>query len=431
MPLMQRIALGFLLLSGVFLGGTNGALGQSLDEAIASALETHPNLEAAQASIMAARANVAGARAAYSPEVTFQSSLSTAERDARLPGGDSFEETSEPVSATLRAEQPLYTNGLRAISSRQAVLSLREQRLVFEDTALALASNVTQIYLSVIEAREGLITAIENERLLSEQVRAESERLRLGTGTETDVALVQARLARARSDVSRIQFNLQNVQANYELMTGLAAGDFSWPVIDSALPPNLEVAVLEAREASARLRLERVAAERTRLDVAAASRRYGPQISLSVEASTARDPSPAIERDDEVRASLSFSLPLFAGGRDTAERREAVARNQASLAAIATEDMALTQQVTALWYQLETARSDLLAIAAEIEANEAVLEGVERGRAAGLWAITDILDATERLNAARQSETSARSRELLAKYQLALITGRILLPDIY
>ncbi|MEO0870498.1 MAG: TolC family protein [Pseudomonadota bacterium] len=409
----------------------SAAHGQSIEESISAAFDSNPDLEVADANIDVARAGVGQARAAYRPQISFQSSISAAERDARLPGGNSFQETSEPVSATISAQQPLYTNGLRTIASRQAVLGVREQRLLRDASKESLALTVIDVYASLSQTQEDLQISIETERLLSDQVRAEEERLRLGTGTRTDVSQVQARLARARAEISRQRFQLQSIRASFELVTGLVPERVSWPNELPSVPPGIDLAVSEGRENSARLAATRTSSERARLDVASANRRYGPQVSLNIEASTAREPSPAIDQDDEVRASLSLSLPLFSGGRKTADRREAIARRSASLAALRSEDIALVQDITSAWYRLESANAELSAVAAEISAAEATLEGVSRGRSAGLWSVTDVLDAAEQLNTAKRRRVAARASRDAAQFQLSILTGRYTLPETF
>ena len=406
------------------------AAAQSLDEALLAAFANNPDMRIAEAGISSARAGVQSARSAYRPQVTFQSSLSASRRDARLRDGADFSESSEPLSATLRAEQPLFTNGLRRIATNQSVLALRQQRLGHEASRQALAITTANSLLEMVQADDVLQIQIETERLIATQITAESERLRLGTGTRTNLAQVEARLASARAAIANARGELASSRARFEIFTGIHPSQPAWPETSFERPQNPDEARFFARDASPQLAAARLGHDQARLGVAAATRQFGPQLGLSLEATRSREPSPAIDRDDDLRATLSFSLPLFTGGRSTAERRAALAERSARLAEIKLQENALSQQVLDAWYRLEAVEAELVAIAAQIAAAEDTLEGVERGRNAGLWTVTDVLDATERLNAARLSEVQARTVRHSAEFELAILTGLYDLPDV-
>ncbi len=405
------------------------ALAQTVDEAVAAAIDYHPSIDRAEADVKAARAGARRAVAEYRPNVSFEASASASKRDARLRDLDSFEETSAPVSAAIVLEQQLYTNGLRPLARKRALIDLRSRshQLYAAEQSIALEVVLELIRLQQARDYDRTQTALAN--LIQSQLMAERERFRLSTGTRTNIAQAEARMASVEVERDRAGASIEESLEALGAMTGLEFNPYSPSPGPPPLPVSLEEAIELAVTQSPQIAMAQDAESGARIDMVRARRRFGPQVGVSVQASSANRPSPAIERDDEVRATLSLSVPLYSGGRKSAAQSEAAAIRSAAVADRRQTEDELVLRIKSLWRNAESAQRQRAASTIRWNASQEALEGVRQGHAAGLWTITDILDAMEETIAAEQAITEADAAILAAKWEIAIVSGTYALSD--
>src|SRR6185312_11491673 len=163
-----------------------------------------------------------------------------------------------------------------------------------------------------------------NEAVLKRQLDAETDRLRVGEVTRTDVALAEASYQQARAQYTTAVGALKTDQAAYQRVVGQAPGKLVQPVFKYELPGTLEDAVAEAEENNPNV----IAAEfveraaRDGVDLAQGARL--PTIQLvgtfqrlypgnnSTEQSLAG--SKGIDHVDTGSVAAQITWPLFTGG---------------------------------------------------------------------------------------------------------------------
>ena len=401
---------------------TNGAT-QTLDEAISAALDTHPSIDRAKQELRAAREQVPQAKAQFRSRMTFQSSISATDRDARLTDGQDFSDSAQPYSASINLTKPLYTGGLRPVSIRRARLIERAQRFRVQDEELQLSLDVIGAYYDVIVSQERLKVQTEVNKLIFAQIEAAEERFRLDVGTITDVSQVKSRYANSTASLTTAQTDLIRARTILESLTSLVLSDLQPPVDIMRPAATLDEAIAHAKNRAPALKAARTQYEASRMDVLAAARRNRPQVSLSVQATTARESSPAIERDDDVRATLSLSVPLTDGGAARSQRRQALATRNSLAYGLREQELQLQLYVTDAWLRYEAAEAEIIAQKERVTASEQALEGVIQGQAAGLWTTTDVLDATEQLALARLALVEAEGRLASVAGELRVVCG--------
>lgn len=420
---MSKITRTLFTAGALAVAGLQSANAQTLDEAIFAALENNPRIDRARADLRAAREQLPQSRAQFRSQVTFESSVSATDRDARLTDGQDFSDSAQPYSSSIRLTKPLYTGGLKPISIRRAKLAQRAERFRFQDEEIQLALDVTAAFYDAVIARERLKVQTEVNRLIFDQIRAAEERYRLDVGTITDVSQVRARYASSTAALTTAQTDLIRARAALESLTDLTLAELQTPQ-DMALPAaTLEEAIEMAKEYAPSLKSVRAQYDASRMDVLAAARRNRSQVSLALEATSARDSSPAIERDDDVRATLSLSMPLMDGGANRSRRRQALANRNSLAFALREQELQLELFVTDAWLRYQAAEAEIIAQRERVAASEQALEGVVQGQAAGLWTTIDVLDATEQLALARLDLVQAESAHLQLANELILVSG--------
>lgn len=399
-----------------------GAHADDLVDAIQSALDTHPRLHQERANLRAAREAIPLALAPYRPQVSIQGSTARSDREAELSDGRIINDETRPSSFTINASQTLYTSGRRNIAARRSLLEVRSAQARYSSAEQDIIIDVATAYLDLLLADETLIIETNVLRTLEEQTEAARIQLQRGVATRTDLAQAEARLAEARARFATSQANLAVTQASFERATGYRAINLDWHEIE--LPwSDLQTVIQTALDANTDLAASRYQAEMARLDVMAAARRNGPTISIGAQRSESENISPAVIADDETQVNLTFSMPLLTGGESSAQRRRSIAARSSARFAVQDVEAEVILQATQIWAQLEAAGYALEAQQERIEAATLALEGVERGREAGLWTFVDVLDATEQVLRARLSLAQAQRDQRLGRVRLALMTG--------
>lgn|GEM_PF-3706303 len=419
---MKSLAI-FILLAACFSSiGADGDA-QTLDEAIEAAIENNPRIKKAEANLRATREQVPQARAAYRPQITLRGSASATDRDARLQDGQDFSEAANPLSASLQIRQNIYSGGLRAATTRRAALNMRAERFRFQDEEIRLALEVGDAYFGARLADDRLIVQTDISRLIFDQIEAAEERYRLGIGTITDVSQIKGRHAGATASLSVARAELIRSRTLLEFVTGIPISDGLEGVPHSTLPTTMEEAVLLAVQHAPALKSANARFDSSRMDILAASRQNRPQVDITLEASTSREGSPAIERDDDLRATLSVTVPLFDGGAAKSRRRQAGAARTASLYQLREIEQQVELSVIDAWLRHDAATAEIASQIERVAVSELALEGINQGLNAGLWSTTDILDATEQLALAKLGLIEAQNRQDIAAFELSMLCG--------
>src|SRR5262245_11615663 len=135
------------------LAAPNIAHAESLADALAGAYRNNPTLEAARLSAASADENTAQARAAYLPTLDVAASAGVRDSHAEAPDGlggtVSTDQQTEPRTASIIAQQAIYTGGLRGAQSaaaRAGVARARENlRAVEQDVMLAAITSYVDV----------------------------------------------------------------------------------------------------------------------------------------------------------------------------------------------------------------------------------------------------------------------------------------------
>lgn len=398
---------------------------QTVDNFVNSAIRKHPDVKAARAALRAEKETLVQARANYLPSASLDASISSAKRDARLTAGSDFEDHSNPSSTTVTLNQTLYAGGLRTALSGRANLQVRIAEAQYQSIELNLAGEVLTAYFDLWLAQQQLKAEIEYERLVYEQYQAAEALFDNGVGTATEVSLVKARVAETNARFAAAQFRVQSKLAQLKLISGLDITDeISLPDVPSIPMGDQEGWEHKIIAFSPELRRNELEERLERINAVASNRQNRPQVSLQFQASSARSPSPAIEQDDDYRASLNFSMPLYDGGRANSQTRAALASKER----VRQEGYSLRLQIIdgfqSRFLDLQTTELEIIANEERVTASEAALIGIEEGKAAGLWTTQDTLEATERLILARIALIEAEYRRSLLISQLYLQAGR-------
>ncbi len=398
------------------------ATAQSLTDALVAAYRSSNLLEQNRALLRAADEDVAQAVATLRPVITF---VASAERrwvtNGRPATGTTPARrvTVEDLSAqiALAADLTLYDFGrsrLAIEAAKETVLATREGLRGVEQQVLL---NAVFAFMNVRNATEFVALRRNNVRLIEQELRAARDRFELGEVTRTDVAIAEARLAAARSNLAAAEGDLAVAREAYRAATGTDAGALRAP----PRLPQTAASLAAAREIALRTHPTIRQAQRQVSVAELTSRRAeaGFRGTLSAGARIG-------QTDDGLSSqslSLTFSQPIYTGGRISSLHRQSLARLDAARAALQQAAVVVARDVGQAWAELDVARARIEASNRQIAAAQTAYDGVREEATLGARTTLDVLNAEQELLDARASRIAAETAQYIAVYQLLAAMG--------
>lgn len=418
------IAGTMLSLPGLIAGA---AQAETLQGALAKAYQTNPTLNAARANQLATDENVPIQRAAGLPSAQINS---TYNENVLIPGGQ-FVVIPRTLQTQGQLSVPIYQGGLVKNNIRAADARVAAGAETLRATEASVFSQVVAAYNDVIRDMAIVELNRSNVAQLEVNLRATADRFEVGDLTRTDVAQSEARLSQARADLRNAEANLIASKERYIQQVGEAPAELTAP----PPLPNLPADVTEAVEIAIKENPDIAAAtknsEAAGFDVKSARASRLP--TLSGFGTLSRNDNfgnvianvpvniPAQQTSGVIGAQ--FSLPLYQGGRPSAQIRQAQARKTAAMENQIGTERSVIQQVRAAFASWQASLDVIKSAEAAIAANSLSLEGVRAENGVGNRTIIEVLNAEQELINARVTLATARRNAYVAGFTLLAAMG--------
>ncbi len=331
-----------------------------------------------------------------------------------------------PQQVELALTQPIYTGGRVGAQVGQAEALVRAERAALQASEAAVLLAAATAYLDVVRDQRTLALNRNQQAVLERTLRATGQEYMAGSVTQTDVDQARARLADQRATLARSAATLGISRAVFEQQVGKPPGELSMPTRRLELPRTLDAA-LALVPTSYDVAQSRAAQEASRLGIDIALAGLRPQISFQIYGSRVKetDVQAQHQRDNVAEALLQLSVPIYQGGEQAANVRQAKETAARSLLQI---DVVLRQarmQVKSAWEQLEGARARADQYRQSIEANIVAERGVTRQQSVGARTLLDVLNAQQERLAADVNLAVAEHDAYVAAFQLLASTGQL------
>lgn len=398
------------------------AWAESLNEALAKAYNTNPDLTAARATLRATDEQAPQALSGYRPQLSAAGSVVHTHEDTQNLGNDDY--TSKAGSLTL--QQPIFRGGRTAAAVREADNNIMAQRARLLDTEQTVLLRGVEAYLNVQRDQAVLELNQNNETVLGRQLKATRDRFNVGEVTKTDVSQAEARLSGAVAGRVQAEGDLASSKATYQRIFGEAPADLKKPDATFQLPASLDALTAEAQEKNPGV----VAAQHTRTAAdAVLDGVKGERLpTLTAEGSLARSydaGSSSTGRVDNASVGLSLSWPLYTGGATSSRIREARQNVTRRSNEVDSAERGAIEVSTQAWEQYQTAMATLKSRQSQVSAAQIALDGVQQEASVGNRTVLDTLNAEQELLDAKVGLVRAQHDQLLAQYQVLSAAGRL------
>ena len=422
---MKKIFL--ILLSVAFFNGNVFAL--TLSEALLQAYNENPELNAERENIEVSKEDMKISRSQFLPSVTLSGSKSQ-ESTKKLTdrnGVNSAITDVNPKTQSIDIEQKIFQGyaGLAGMEKSKIGLDLANAKLLKKEQDILYKA--AEAYSGLIFTGEKLRINQNNINLLERQVETDQARLERSQITLADLAQSESSLAGAQAKFIQAKNEAVTAKLFYEKIIGpindLSSLDKKSD-LDFKIPIDLEVAIEISRTSNPNLVISKLEYEQSEKDVTIARSDLSPSATLSFNSSRSSDISSTNNERDKETLKATISWPIFKGGKNIASLNRS--KNLKNRNKLLFDNAMKTNEtnVASAWSSLQSSRSLLNSVKAQVKAAEIANEGITVEYESGLGRSTlDVIQSNSILLSSKISLADSDRNYLLSQLRLLQSMG--------
>ena len=406
---------------------TNNAFAVTLYEALNDTYKNNTQLNAERENIKASEEDINISQADYMPSLSLSGSKSfeNTNKLTNQSGGNAGVSDADPLTTSIKLEQTLLDYG-RDISHQKNIIGLELAKAKLTKKEQDVIYSAIETYTGLILAREKLEINRRNLNLLIRQVENDKVRLDRGKITITDLSQSESSLAGAQAQFTQASNDLLISVLNYENIVGNSPDPNKLKKNSKAIvniPISLNNAIELSKQNNPNIKIAELDLIQSEKDLAISEADLKPTASLSLERSYADDLSSTIDEKEKDILKATISWPFYSGGK----KRSTISKNSnlTYRKRLLLEDTIKTNDTTvaSAWSSLESSKSFLNSVIAQVRAAKIANEGISAEYERGSRTTLDVIQSNSLLLAAQISLANSQRNYLMAQYNLLKSAG--------
>ena len=406
---------------------TSNAFAVTLYEALNDTYKNNTQLNAERENIKASEEDINISRADYMPSLSLTGSKSfeNTNKLTNQSGGNASITDVDPLTTSIKLEQSLLDYG-RDISHQKNIVGLELARAKLSKKEQDIIYSAIETFTGLILAREKLEINRRNLNLLVRQVETDKVRLDRGKITITDLSQSESSLAGAQAQFTQASNDLLISILNYENIVGNSPDPNKLKknsIAIANIPSSLENAIELSKKNNPDIKIAELDLIQSEKDLAISEADLKPTASLSLERSYSEDLSATYDEKEQDVLKATISWPFYSGGkkRSTINKNSNLTYRKRLLLedAIKTNDT----NVASAWSSLESSKSFLNSVKAQVRAAKIANEGISAEYERGSRTTLDVIQSNSLLLTAQISLANSQRNYLMAQYNLLKSVG--------
>ena len=406
---------------------TSNAFAVTLYEALNDTYKNNTQLNAERENIKASEEDINISRADYMPSLSLTGSKSfeNTNKLTNQSGGNASITDVDPLTTSIKLEQSLLDYG-RDISHQKNIVGLELARAKLSKKEQDVIYSAIETFTGLILAREKLEINRRNLNLLVRQVETDKVRLDRGKITITDLSQSESSLAGAQAQFTQASNDLLISILNYENIVGNSPDPNKLKKNSKAIaniPSSLENAIELSKKNNPDIKIAELDLIQSEKDLAISEADLKPTASLSLERSYSEDLSATYDEKEKDVLKATISWPFYSGGkkRSTINKNSNLTYRKKLLLedAVKTNDT----KVASAWSSLESSKSFLNSVKAQVRAAKIANEGISAEYERGSRTTLDVIQSNSLLLTAQISLANSQRNYLMAQYNLLKSVG--------
>ena len=405
----------------------------TLAHAVKSAIDHSPRVAAASGRSEAARQRIDEAVAAGLPRLWITANATRFEEPMIVTPIHAFSPGLQPdfdesvALASLTVEQSLWDGGRRRSRTLQASSEADLAELGQTSSSQAIALQTSAIYLDILTVRETLDAQNARLRSLAEELDRVHRLREVGRAAEIEILRVEATIAAAESDKVALESRLDASERSLARLTGLdlaatRAVNLTGVEMPEAQASREEIeSIAVSGNPDARIARTSILSADAGIDVARSA--YFPEV--LVAGAINGYGSPDVSFETEWQVGVRLRVPLWDGGATSSRVAAATAMREAAKRNLDETDLIVRNRVDATLAQISGSAATVSSLGKAVARFEEVARIEKLRLDLGAGTQTDYLRAEADLVQARAALSAARYRHVMARIELASVTGEI------
>lgn len=427
-----------ILAIALLLGGSAAAHAENLQDVYKLALQSDPQLRAAEQAHLAALQAKPLSRAGLLPQLNFTAQTQWNETDikkasvAAIPTGTKQYNSS---SYSLSLTQVLY-NHATFVKLKQADASIAQADAQYGSAQQDVIVRVAQAYFNLLAAQDRLDFAQAEQRAIAQQLKQAQQRFEVGLSAITDVREAQAGFDGAVAQGIVAQNQVDTAHEALREITG--QDDRNLAVVPSDIPlatpnpDNIDKWVATAQQQNLQLLASEAAVEVARQQMSLAEAGHYPSLDIvgsHNHSDTLQSPSFGTQTDSNVIA-LQLNVPIFAGGAVSAQARQSTYLYSQAQDSEDQTRRAVVRSTRDAFMGVTAGISTVQARKQALISAQTALEATQAGFKVGTRTALDVLNAQQTLFGAQRDYAQSRYDYIMATLKLKQAAGILSAADV-
>lgn len=412
----------------------------TLEDAYQKALQYDATIGASRAENSAQKQEIDKAFAAFLPQARLSIYEGRGVTDSETPGmfgkTVSRHSTYDSENYFFSVRQPIFNKASYA-EYKQAKATVARSDTLLQKEMLSLISRVSGAYLDALLSAENIRYSQSQKISVESQLNQANKRFKSGVGTITEINETQANLddvvAKSLEWINSLEYAkqaLMNLTGVYP--DSLLALDASKLPLSTPQPENVEAWIDIALEKNQDILAAQQDVKFATQDIEKSNSGHFPTLDLVVSrADTTSDNNFTIGSSYKTDSiGLQLNVPIYSGGYVNATVRQSVAKLEQANEKLIERQRAVSADIRKYFNTLLNGIAKVQAYQQSVKSNEIAVIGTQKGFEAGIRTNVEVLNAQEKLFAAKRDLAKERYQLIFNRMMLKQTAGQLTDADI-